>query len=52
MILLRMMMRSSGVMAVSLVLLGLAFYGIALLSVMVVDNPPRGLKVLGVFLLL
>ncbi|OGL59019.1 MAG: hypothetical protein A3J27_06965 [Candidatus Tectomicrobia bacterium RIFCSPLOWO2_12_FULL_69_37] len=52
MVLLRMLMRSSGLLAASLVLLAMAFYGIALLSVMVVDDPRRGLKVLGVFLLL
>ena len=52
MLLLRVLTRSGGMAVTALVLLGMAFYGIALLSVMVVDDPARGLKVLGVFLAL
>ncbi len=47
--LLRVMMRSGGAVAVCLAMVGLAFYGIAQVSVMIVDEPLRGLKVLGVF---
>ena len=36
-------------MAVCLGIVALAFYGIAQTSVMIVDEPARGLKVLGVF---
>jgi hypothetical protein len=48
----RILQRSGGVLAVSVVLLGLAFYGIALLSVAVVDDPARGLRILAVFAVL
>lgn len=44
--------RSGGMVAVFLALLGLAFYGIARLSVMIVDRPERAFMVLAVFLLL
>ena len=52
MLLLRLMARSGGAIAVSLALVGLAFYGIGGLSVMMVDDPVRGLQVLIVFILL
>lgn len=52
MLLLRLMARSGGAIAVSLALVGLAFYGIGGLSVMMVDDPTRGLQVLIVFILL
>ena len=45
----RIFQRSGGFLAVSVMLLGLAFYGIALLSVAVVDDPARGLRILAVF---
>ena len=47
--LLRLIVRSGGAVAVCLGILGLAFYGIAQMSVVLVDEPARGLKVLGVF---
>ncbi len=46
---LRLITRSGGAVAVCLGMVGLAFYGIAQMSVMIVDEPARGLKVLGVF---
>ena len=45
----RLIVRSGGAVAVCLGVVGLAFYGIAQTSVMIVDEPARGLKVLGVF---
>ncbi len=45
----RILQRSGGVLAMAVALLGLAFYGIALLSVILVDNPARGLQILAVF---
>ena len=45
----RLIVRSGGAIAVCLGIIGLAFYGIAQMSVMIVDEPARGLKVLGVF---
>lgn len=48
--LLRVITRSGGAVAVCMAMVGLAFYGIAQTSVMIVDEPDRGLKVLGVFL--
>ena len=47
--LLRLIVRSGGAVAVCLGIMALAFYGIAQTSVMIVDEPARGLKVLGVF---
>ncbi|MCY3824604.1 MAG: hypothetical protein OXG62_12115 [Nitrospinae bacterium] len=47
--LMRLIVRSGGAVAVCLGILALAFYGIAQTSVMIVDEPARGLKVLGVF---
>ena len=46
---LRLIVRSGGAVAVCLGIMALAFYGIAQTSVMIVDEPARGLKVLGVF---
>lgn len=46
---LRLIVRSGGAVAVCLGIMALAFYGIAQMSVMIVDEPARGLKVLGVF---
>ncbi|MCY4381605.1 MAG: hypothetical protein OXE44_00445 [Nitrospinae bacterium] len=46
---LRLIVRSGGAIAVCLGMIGLAFYGIAQMSVMIVDEPTRGLQVLGVF---
>ncbi len=51
-LLFRTMLRSGGLLAVSLALAGFAFYGIAILSVSLVDDPGRALKILAVFLLL
>ncbi len=48
----RILQRSGGVLAVSVALLGVAFYGIALMSVAVVDDPARGLQILAVFAVL
>lgn len=48
----RILQRSGGVLAISAGLLGLAFYGIALLSVAFVDDPARGLRILAVFFVL
>ena len=45
----RLIVRSGGAVAVCLGIVALAFYGIAQTSVMIVDEPARGLKVLGVF---
>ncbi len=45
----RILQRSGGVLAIAVALLGLAFYGIALVSVAVVDDPARGLRILAVF---
>jgi len=47
--LMRLIVRSGGAIAVCLGIVGLAFYGIAQTSVMIVDEPARGMKVLGVF---
>ena len=47
----RAMARSGGAIAACLALLGLAFYGIAQMSVILVDDPARGFRILGVFLL-
>ena len=47
--LLRLIVRSGGAVAVCLGIVALAFYGIAQMSVMIVDEPTRGFKVLGVF---
>jgi hypothetical protein len=51
-LLFRTMLRSGGLLSVSLALVGFAFYGIALLSVALVDDPGRALQILVVFLLL
>ena len=51
-LLFRTMLRSGGLLAVSLALVGFAFYGIALLSVALVDDPGRAVGILAVFLLL
>ncbi len=48
----RLVMRSGGAVAVCLGMVVLAFYGIAQMSVIIVDEPARGLKVLGVFFVL
>ena len=48
----RILQRSGGVLAISVALLGLVFYGIALLSITVVDDPARGLRILAVFAVL
>ena len=48
----RIFQRSGGILAVSIALVAFAFYGIALLSVILVDEPSRGLRILGVFLAL
>ncbi len=48
----RILQRSGGFLAISVALLGLVFYGIALLSVAVVDDPARGLRILAVFAIL
>ena len=45
----RVITRSGGAVAVCLAMVGLIFYGIAQMSVMIVDEPARGLKVFGVF---
>ena len=45
----RVITRSGGAVAVCMAMVGLAFYGIAQMSVMIVDEPARGLKVFGVF---
>ena len=47
----RALARSGGAIAACLALLGLAFYGIAQMSVILVDDPARGFRILGVFLL-
>lgn len=47
----RVMARSGGAVAACLAMLGLAFYGIAQMSVILVDDPARGFRILGVFLL-
>lgn len=51
-LLIRTMLRSGGLLAVSLALVGFAFYGIAIMSVALVDDPGRALKILAMFLLL
>jgi hypothetical protein len=50
--LLRILQRSGGIAAAALALVGLAFYGIALLSVSLVEDPSRALRILAVFILL
>ena len=45
----RVITRSGGAVAVCMAMVGLAFYGIAQMSVIIVDEPARGLKVFGVF---
>ncbi len=45
----RILQRSGGFLAIFIALLGLAFYGIALLSVALVDDPARALRILAVF---
>ncbi len=45
----RLIVRSGGAVAVCLGIVALAFYGIAQTSVMIVDEPARAFKVLGVF---
>ncbi|MDA1001190.1 MAG: hypothetical protein O2807_11845 [bacterium] len=48
----RILQRSGGLLTAIAVLLGAAFYGIAQISMIVVDDPSRGLRILGVFLVL
>ena len=48
----RILGRSGGLIVVCLTLLALGLYGIANLSVILVDDPERGFKILAVFLVL
>lgn len=48
----RLLHRSGGVFAALLALLGFAFYGIAVLSVALVENPSQAIQILAVFLAL
>ena len=50
--LLRIFQRSGGLLTTAAALLGFAFYGIALLSVDLVEDPSRALQILAIFLLL
>ena len=51
-LLLRIFQRSGGIAAAAIVLVGLAFYGVALLSVALVEDPSRALRIVAVFILL